>query len=171
MTDVSVVTAAYNAAHVIERNIRSVGSQSLQVVEHIIVDDGSTDDTASIADKLRSEFPHVQVIRQSHGGASKARNAGISVAKGQFVAFLDSDDVWTKHKLEKQIGFMIANDVSFSYGDYYGVDAATGTVLGRYEAPQRLTYSDLLQGCPIGCLTVAFDQTKHGKKFLACLFS
>lgn len=61
---------------------------------------------------------------------------------------------------------MAANDVAFSYGDYYDVDATTGTVLGRHEAPKQLTYSDLLRGCPIGCLTVAFDQTVLGKRYM-----
>lgn len=84
---------------VIERNIRSVGTQSLEPKEHIIVDDGSVDDTGSIADGLRREFPNLRVIRQAHGGAATARNAGIAVATGRFVAFLDSDDVWTEHKL------------------------------------------------------------------------
>jgi teichuronic acid biosynthesis glycosyltransferase TuaG len=166
MAEVSVITAAHNSARVIERNIRSVGTQSLEVMEHIIIDDGSVDDTGSIADGLRREFPNVRVIKQSHGGAAKARNAGISVAKGRFITFLDSDDVWAEHKLEKQIGFMVANDVSFSYGDYDAVDATTETVLGRYKAPQQLTYADFLRGCPIGCLTVAFDQTTLGKKFM-----
>jgi len=164
--EVSVITAAYNSARVIERNIRSVGTQSLEAMEHIIIDDGSVDDTGSIADGLRREFPSLRVIRQAHGGAAKARNAGIAVASGRFVAFLDSDDVWAERKLEKQIGFMLANDVLFSYGDYNAVDATTGTVLGRYKAPKQLTYSDFLRGCPIGCLTVAFDQTALGKKFM-----
>ena len=166
MAEVSVITAAYNSASVIERNIRSVGTQSLEAMEHIIIDDGSVDDTVLIAEGLRREFPNVRLIRQSHGGAAKARNAGISVAKGRFVAFLDGDDVWTEHKLETQIGFMAANDVAVSYGDYFAVDATTGTELGRYEAPQQLTYPDLLRGCPIGCLTVAFDQMALGKKYM-----
>lgn len=166
MVEVSVITAAYNSANVIERNIRSVGTQSLQPKEHIIIDDGSVDDTGSIADGLRREFPNLRVIRQAHGGAATARNAGIAVATGRFVAFLDSDDVWTEHKLATQIGFMAANDVAFSYGDYHAVDATTGIVLGRHEAPQQLTYSDLLRGCPIGCLTVAFDQTVLGKRYM-----
>lgn len=165
-SDVSVITAAYNSAGVIERNIRSVGTQSLQPIEHIVIDDGSVDDTASVADGLRREFPNLRLIRQAHGGAAKARNAGIAAATGRFIAFLDSDDVWSEHKLAIQIGFMRENDVLFSYGDYHDVDAATGTVLGRHEAPQQLTYSDLLRGCPIGCLTVAFDQTSLGKKFM-----
>lgn len=166
MVEVSVITAAFNSASVIERNIRSVGKQSLQPIEHIIIDDGSVDDTVSIADGLRREFPHLRIIRQANGGAAQARNAGIAAATGRFVAFLDSDDVWSEHKLGTQIGFMAANDVLFSYGDYHAVDATTGTVLGRHEAPQQLTYSDLLRGCPIGCLTVAFDQTTLGKRFM-----
>jgi teichuronic acid biosynthesis glycosyltransferase TuaG len=166
MAEVSVITPAYNSASVIERNIRSVGNQSLQPKEHIIIDDGSVDETVSIADGLRREFPNLRVIRQTHGGAAMARNAGIAAATGRFVAFLDSDDVWTEHKLETQIGFMAANDVPFSYGDYCAVDAKTGAELGRYESPQQMTYSDLLRSCPIGCLTVAFDQTMLGKRFM-----
>lgn len=165
-SDVSVITAAYNSASVIERNIRSVGTQSLQAKEHIVIDDGSVDDTASIVDGLRREFPRLQVIRQANGGAAKARNAGIAAATGRFVAFLDSDDVWSEHKLATQIDFMAANDVLFSYGDYDEIDAATGSALGRHEAPQQLTYSDFLRGCPIGCLTVAFDQAALGKQFM-----
>ena len=166
MAEVSVITPAYNSASVIERNIRSVGTQSLQPKEHIIIDDGSVDDTASIADGLRREFPNLQVIRQANGGAANARNAGIAAATGRYVAFLDSDDVWTEQKLAAQIGFMAANDVPISYGDYCDVDAKTGAELGRHEGPTQLTYSDLLRSCPIGCLTVAFDQTMLGKRFM-----
>jgi len=166
MAEVSVITPAYNSASVIERNIRSVGTQSLEAKEHIIIDDGSVDDTVLIAEGLRREFPNLRVIRQTHGGASKARNAGIAAASGRFVAFLDSDDVWTEQKLATQIEFMVANDVLFSYGDYFAVDAATGSALGRHEGPTQMTYSDLLRACPIGCLTVAFDQTALGKRFM-----
>lgn len=165
-SDVSVVTAAYNSAGVIERNIRSVAAQSLQPKEHIVIDDGSIDDTAAIAEGFRSEFPHLRIIRQANAGAAQARNAGIAAATGRFVAFLDSDDVWSEHKLESQIRFMMENGVTFSYGDYQEVDAQTGTVLGRHEAPQQLTYADLLRGCPIGCLTVAFDQAALGKRYM-----
>lgn len=166
MVEVSVITAAYNSAGVIERNIRSVAAQSLPPKEHIIIDDGSIDDTASVVEALRSEFPYVRIIRQSNGGAARARNAGIAAASGRFVAFLDSDDTWSELKLATQIGFMTDNSVLFSYGDYQDIDTATETVLGRHEAPERLTYSDLLYGCPIGCLTVAFDQAALGKRFM-----
>jgi teichuronic acid biosynthesis glycosyltransferase TuaG len=166
ITEVSVITAAYNSAGLIERNIRSVGAQSLQPREHIIVDDGSDDDTAAIVQGLAGEFPHLRLLREAHGGAAKARNAGILAASGRFVAFLDSDDLWSEGKLEAQIGFMTANDVAFSYGDYDVVDAGTGAWLGRCAGPDRVSHDDLLRGCPIGCLTVAFDQYRLGKRFM-----
>jgi len=166
ITEVSVITAAYNSAGLIERNIRSVGAQSLQPKEHIIVDDGSDDDTAAIVQGLTGEFPYLRLLRNTHGGAAKARNSGILAASGRFVAFLDSDDLWSEEKLEAQIGFMTANDVAFSYGDYDAVDAGTGDFLGRYEGPDHVTHADLLRGCPIGCLTAAFDQSLLGKRYM-----
>lgn len=166
MVEISVITAAYNSASVIERNIRSVGRQSLQPVEHIIIDDGSTDDTAAVAEALRGEFPSLRVIRQKNGGAAKARNAGIAEATGRYIAFLDSDDEWTEQKLSTQISFMHSEGVSFSYGDYDAIDASSGELLGRVESPPDLSYAELLNGCPIGCLTVAYDQKALGKRFM-----
>lgn len=166
MSKVSVITAACNSASVIERNIRSVAAQSLKPLEHIIVDDGSVDETLSVVEALQEEFPHLRLIRQENGGAGKARNAGIEAADGRYVAFLDSDDSWSERKLEAQIGFMAANEIHFSYGDYAAIDGATGRLIGRHAAPARVTHSDLLRGCPIGCLTVAFDQSVLGKQYM-----
>ncbi|HNP35693.1 MAG TPA: glycosyltransferase family 2 protein [Woeseiaceae bacterium] len=163
MIDVSVITAAFNSASDIERNIRSVGTQTRRPREHIIVDDGSVDDTRAIADGLKDEFPQLRLIRQANRGAANARNTGIDAASSRYIAFLDSDDVWGEHKLEAQVEFMMTNSVAFSYGDYKSVDASTGLELGLHEAPQQLSYAALLRGCPIGCLTVAFDQTVLGK--------
>lgn len=166
MARVSVITAAYNSARAIERNIRSVGLQSLKPVEHIIVDDGSTDGTVDIVLRLKREFPHLRLIRQANRGAAVARNAGITMATGRYVAFLDSDDYWSEHKLKAQIGFMSANGISFSYGDYDAIDATTGALVRRHQAPDRVTYFDLLRGCPIGCLTAAFDLAVLGKRYM-----
>lgn len=165
MTDVAVITATYNSAAVIESNIRSVGSQSLKPAEHIIVDDGSIDDTVAIVRELQREFPHVKFARQKNGGAGAARNAAIEMASSRYVAFLDSDDHWSERKLETQIGFMMAHGVALSYGDYDTVDAR-GKPLGRLEPPEQVTYADLLRGCPIGCLTAAFDQSMLGKRYM-----
>ena len=166
LADASVITATFNSAEVIERNIRSVASQSLVPKEHIIVDDGSHDDTIAVAKRLRREFPHLKIIKQSNGGAGSARNAGIEAATGRYIAFLDSDDLWSKYKLEKQVGFMSSNDVALSYGEYDIVDARNGDLLGRHCSPDQVAYRDFLSGCPVGCLTVAYDQQILGKRFM-----
>lgn len=135
-------------------------------MEHIVVDDGSTDGTVAVIQGLQREFPHLRVILQENRGAAAARNAGIAAARGRYIAFLDSDDYWSEGKLEAQIGFMEANRVPFSYGDYDAVEAATGALLRRHEAPERMTHAEFLRGCPIGCLTAAFDAAMLGKRYM-----
>jgi glycosyltransferase involved in cell wall biosynthesis len=98
---VSVVIPAYNAAKFISQAIESVLQQTLQPLEIIVVDDGSTDDTAKIAKSFA-----VRLVRQENLGASAARNRGIREARGEFIAFLDADDLWTKDKLKTQIKYM-----------------------------------------------------------------
>lgn len=166
MEGVSVITAAFNAAGVIERNIQSVAAQSLVPAEHIIVDDGSADDTVRTVERLSERWPHLRLVRQKHGGAARARNTGIEAARGRYVAFLDADDTWTDLKLEAQVSFMSANRVLFSYGDYRVIDAAGDREIGRYSAPDRVTHADFLRGCPIGCLTAAYDQSQLGKRYM-----
>lgn len=166
MTEVSVITAVYNSAKVIERNIRCVATQSLAPAEHIIVDDGSCDGTVDIVRGLRREFPHLRLIRQKNKGAGAARNAAIEAARSRYIAFLDCDDYWSEHKLKAQIEFMAEYRVPFSFGDYDDVDARTGTLLRQHQSPKHVTYSDLLRGCPIGCLTAAFDQSVLGKRYM-----
>lgn len=166
MAEVSVITAVYNSARVIERNIRCVAAQSLTPAEHIIVDDGSRDDSVDIVLGLRREFPHLRLIRQKNGGAGAARNAAIAEARSRYVAFLDCDDYWSEHKLKAQIEFMAEHRVAFSFGDYDDVDARSGALLRQHQSPKHVTYSDLLRGCPIGCLTAAFDQSMLGKRYM-----
>src|SRR6266496_6642484 len=94
---ISVVIPAYNSEEFICEAIRSVNAQSLPVSEIIVVDDGSSDRTAEVAERLGT-----RVIRQRHGGISVARNAGIRAAKHEWIAFHDADDLWTPEKIEYQ---------------------------------------------------------------------
>lgn len=97
---VSVIVPAYNRADVISRAINSVLAQTLQDFEIIVIDDGSIDQTADVVDRM----PDVRLIRHnSNLGAAVARNSGIQVARGEWIAFLDSDDLWMPEKLERQI--------------------------------------------------------------------
>ena len=100
MSCVSVIVPAYNAAAHIRHSLRSACEQSYEELEIIVVDDGSTDNTGEI---IRNEFPEVHYIRQANGGVSVARNTGIQAAKGDFLAFLDADDIWHPQKAEAQV--------------------------------------------------------------------
>ena len=94
---ISVVIPSYNRAHTLRRALQSVFDQSAAVDEVILVDDGSTDDSAAM---VAREFPGVIVIRQSNAGVSAARNKGIEAAQYDWIALLDSDDCWLPHKIQ-----------------------------------------------------------------------
>jgi teichuronic acid biosynthesis glycosyltransferase TuaG len=166
---VSVVTASCNSVNHIEKAVQSVAGQSCMPLEHIVVDDGSTDGTVHLLRKLAERVPGLKVISRPNQGAGPARNAAIEIAEGRYIAFLDSDDVWLENKLERQVAFMEETGEPFTYGDYTVADGATWETLGRYETPQRLTYRDLLTRCPIACSTAAYNQQALGKRFMPAI--
>jgi glycosyltransferase involved in cell wall biosynthesis len=99
---VSVVVATYNMGHYLPLAVQSVLNQEYPYVEVLVVDDGSTDDTPSVVLRWEGE-PRVRVHRQPNGGQARAKNKGIALSRGQFVAFLDADDVWLPGKLAWQM--------------------------------------------------------------------
>lgn len=100
---VSVVTAAYNSERFLADALRTLFAQDYEPVESIVVDDGSTDGTAEIA----QSFPEVVYLRQENAGPAAARNTGLAVAKGEFVAILDADDLLPPNKLSVQVGHLV----------------------------------------------------------------
>ncbi len=100
---VSVIIPTFNRAVLLKRALKSVYKQTLSEYEVIVIDDGSTDDSAEM---IQAEFPDVHYYYQSNSGVSSARNKGLDVAKGEWVAFLDSDDEWLPGKLEKQFSLL-----------------------------------------------------------------
>jgi teichuronic acid biosynthesis glycosyltransferase TuaG len=163
---VSVVTPAHNAAAILLGAINAVAHQTVGSVEHIVIDDGSNDGTLELLQELSREVPHLRYLRQRRQGAGMARNVGIEAAEGRYVAFLDSDDLWLPRKLEAQMGFMEDHQCVFSYGDYYVRDQARRSFRGTFKTPEKLTHQDLLRGCPIGCLTAAYNQEALGKAYM-----
>jgi len=116
MTKVSVIIPTHNRVSLVQRAISSVLAQTFTDYEIIVVDDGSIDDTGEV---IKSRFPGVRYFCAPHRGASAARNVGLSHAFGEYIAFLDSDDVWTPRKLAVQVAVMDDNwEVVLSHTSY-----------------------------------------------------
>lgn len=163
---VSVITPVRNGAADIEATVLAVAQQRMRVHEHLVIDDGSQDATSEVVKRLCESWLHLRYHYQPQRGAGPARNLGIEAATGRYIAFLDSDDLWLPGKLEAQIGFMQREQVAFSYGDYEVRERGSQAVLRKHIAPERVSYKDLLNGCPIGCLTAAYDQQVLGKVYM-----
>jgi len=163
---VSVITPTFNSIGTLRRAVLSVARQTLPVREHIVIDDGSEDGTIEMLRQLAKALPNLRILTQANAGAGVARNHGIHIAQGRYIAFLDSDDFWRQHKVERQVGFMERSGAVFSFGNYFEIDAATGRVLCEIESPDTLAYRDLLTSCPVGCLTAAYNQEHYGKVYM-----
>ena len=112
---VSIITPCYNSVEFIEQTIDSVLEQSYINWEMIIVDDGSTDKSQGIILKKSKEDKRIKpIFLKQNVGVAEARNIAIRKAKGRFLAFLDSDDIWKNKKIEKQIDFMLNRNIAFS---------------------------------------------------------
>lgn len=118
---VSVIIPNYNYAFYLSDTVKSVLEQSYQNLECIVVDDGSTDNSKEIIEKLKEKDNRVKAVFKKNGGLSSARNAGIKIAAGTYISFLDSDDLWKSDKLKNQIEIFENNsDVNFVFSNYIG---------------------------------------------------
>ncbi len=152
---------SYNTASFIAESINSVIAQTYADWELIIVDDASTDNTDEVvASCLSSRIRYLKNDRNR--GAAYSRNRALREAKGKWIAFLDSDDLWAPDKLEKQIAFMEKNGYAFSYTRYEEMDengTPTGTIV---SGPKRITKTGMYNYCWPGCLTVMYDREVVG---------
>ena len=158
---VSIITPSYNTSKFIEECICSVLDQSYTNWELIIVDDCSADNSPQIIKKYNDK--RIQLIElDSNVGAAEARNIALRRAKGKYIAFLDSDDLWESQKLEKQISFMETEDIAFSFSAYQPISEDGLKLYSIIHAPKSVTYSSYLKNTIIGCLTVVIDREKTG---------
>ena len=158
---VSIITPSYNTSKFIEECIRSVLDQSYTNWELIIVDDCSSDNSCEMIRKYNDK--RIQLFElDSNVGAAEARNVAIRQAKGKYIAFLDSDDLWEPQKLEKQISFMQKKDIAFSFSTYQPMSEDGSKLYSIIHAPKIVTYSSYLKNTIIGCLTVVIDREIAG---------
>lgn len=160
---VSIITPTYNCGRFIAETIQCVQAQSYPNWEMIIVDDCSTDNTKDIVEQYQKEDVRVKYYcLPNNSGAAEARNEALRRAKGKWIAFLDSDDLWTHDKLEKQINFMVRNDCCFSYTQYEEIDEEN-TLLGvKVSGPSHISKKGMYSYCWPGCLTVMYDRELVG---------
>lgn len=162
---VSVVMPTYNCAGYIEESIKSVIAQTVSSWEIEIVDDCSTDNTYEVIRPYLEQYPAIHYTRlDTNGGPSVARTEAIRRANGKYIAFLDSDDTWLPEKLEKQIAFMQHAGVTFSCTAYEQIDEQGESLHTVLVPPEKTDYRKMLRlSCPIGNLTVMYDQQTLGK--------
>lgn len=165
--EVSVITPMHNDVDTIMGAIGCVQAQTGLSVEHIVVDDGSVDGGSEIVQEAQLRYPNLSFISLGRNrGAAVARNIGIEAARGRYIAFLDSDDIWSPDKLRVQISFMKRTLCALSYGGYWVEDRSNKGRRALYNPPLEVSYERLLLGCPIGCLTAAYDTEVCGKVYM-----
>ena len=158
---VSIIMPSYNTAPYIEETMQSVLNQTYTNWELIIVDDCSTDNTDEVLSRISDS--RIRILKNDrNSGAAVSRNRALREAKGQWIAFLDSDDLWMPEKLEKQISFMEKNGYSFSYTNYEEIDVYGNKTGVKVTGPKKITKTGMFNYCWPGCLTVMFDATKIG---------
>lgn len=161
---ISVITPVYNAETYISVTIDSVMNQTYSNLEHILVDDCSSDMSETIIKKLAEKDSRIKYIKlKENSGAAVARNKGLENAKGRYIAFIDSDDIWKKEKLEKQLSFMKSNQHVFTYTNYETITVEGEIKKNNMRVPDKINYTGLLKNTAIACSTVMIDQKAIGK--------
>ncbi|MGT2846759.1 glycosyltransferase family 2 protein [Streptococcus massiliensis] len=165
MTDlVSIITPTFNCGEYIGETIESVCNQTYKKWEMIIVDDCSTDNTSKVVEKYLKDDSRIKYYRLTrNSGAAIARTKAIDLSTGNFIAFLDSDDLWSPDKLEKQLTFMKENNIPFSCTSYEQI-SDSGRLLDRTVTTiPRIDYNRILLDCPVGNSTVMYNVEILGK--------
>ena len=154
---VSIIMPSYNTGAFIAESIQSVLNQTYQNWELLIVDDCSTDSTDAVVQPYLSDSRLKYFKNEKNSGAAVSRNKALHEAKGKWIAFLDSDDLWKPSKLEKQIQFMEKNNYHFSYTVYSEIDENGKECERTITGPKKITKTGFFNYCWPGCLTVMYE--------------
>ena len=160
---VSIITPTYNCGAYIAGAIQCVINQTYKDWEMIIVDDASTDNTQAIVAEFAQTDDRIKYIhKEKNTGAASSRNRALREARGRWVAFLDSDDLWEPEKLEHQVKFMLQHNYAFTYTKYQEMDMK-GNLRGlEVSGPKHVTKLGMYIYCWPGCLTVMYDRERIG---------
>lgn len=166
---VSIITPSYNSANFISETIEGIINQTYKNWELLITDDCSNDGSVDIIKKYTSMDERIKLyVLDKNSGAGICRNNSIEKAKGRYIAFCDSDDVWMPQKLEKQLIFMNKNNSALTYSSYMTIDEQSN-VNGIVVCMKRISFNSMKRDDGIGCLTAIYDTYKVGKMYMSSL--
>lgn len=162
---VSIIVPVYNSERFILATIKTVQEQTYSNWELILVNDGSSDNSRRMIEEKAKEDQRIKVINLGKNtGAATARNIGINIAKGKYIAFLDADDLWNKEKLKKQIKFMKEKDYAFSFTGYQFANEDGIPNGKKVFIPEKINYKQALKNTTICTITVMFNMNKLKKE-------
>lgn len=161
---ISIITPTYNCGKFIGETIESVINQTYENWEMIIVDDCSKDNTKDIVNKYAQNDDRIKYhILETNSGAAIARTRAMELARGDYMAFLDSDDLWVEDKLEKQLKFMKENNFNFVCTEYEQIDEQSNPLGKIIKVRDKANYNRVLLDCPVGNSTVMYNVNAMGK--------
>lgn len=147
---VSVITPVYNCEKYLDRTLQSVFAQTYENIEIVLVDDQSIDSSAEIIKHYQEFHPEiVYFLQPKNMGAGHARNKALELAKGQYVAFLDADDVWKPAKIEKQVKLLREKDGGFCFAAIEMIDGDDNVIKGKRAVKEEIDYNFLLSNTMI----------------------
>lgn len=157
---VSIIMPAYKVAEYIEESIESVLSQTYQTWELIIVDDCSPDTTREVISKHASRDKRIKpIFLKKNSGPAVARNEGLKFARGRWIAFLDSDDIWIPKKLSVQKNFQLKTAAVLTFTQFRRISADKAEMGHLIDVPDKLDYKELLGNTAIATSTVLVDRS------------
>lgn len=160
---VSVITPVYNAEKVIGKTLESVFNQTYKNIEIVLVDDCSKDKSRRVIEQYMNNHPEIVYYCQStNQGAGATRNKALELARGQYVAFLDADDMWHPEKIQKQIELLKKKNGAFSYTAIQMIDENGQIVKRKRKVRDQVDYNFLLHNTMIATSTVLIDRTVLG---------
>lgn len=154
---ISIITPVHNKEKYLGECIKSILSQTYTNFELIIVDDYSTDDSLKVVNSFSDE--RIKIIKNSENrGAAYSRNVALKEAKGDYIAFIDGDDIWDKEKLESQHSFMVDNGYAFSYTNYQRIEMGAKKKSFLITGPKKVNHRMFIKSDYVGCLTVMYKR-------------
>ena len=154
---ISVIVPVYNAEKYLLDTMHSIINQTYKNIEIIVIDDASNDNSFNIVKQINDS--RIRIVRlQYNDGVANARNVGIKNSKGEYIAFIDSDDLWENNKLERQIQYLNKNKGDLCFSGYTLINS-NGTLIKRINIPSKTDYHKLLSTNVIACSTVLIKKS------------